>query len=103
MASGVNRVMIGAALGTGAALNIRTVGFRPRLVRVVNVASGGLCRAEWFEGMADASAVKTVNHDTTQTSVITSNGITPLSDGFTLGADTDLNVSGEQFHWEAHE
>jgi len=101
MGSGVNRIEQGAFHGTGAALNMDKVGFRPKLVRVVNVASGGLCRIEWFRGMADGAGVKTsVDGDI---SVLTTLGITPRANGFTLGADTDLNVSGELCRYEAHE
>jgi len=99
MGSGVNRMMTGAVTGTGSALNVRTVGFRPRVVELLNV--GGNVTAKWVEGMADASAVKYIT-DGTQ-SLITSDGITPLSDGFTIGADTDINVDTELVRWIAHE
>jgi hypothetical protein len=99
MSSGVNRNMSGAFTGTGAAINVRTVGFRPKRVEIVN--RGGVCFAVWFAPMPDASAMKTVTAGTT--SFVTSGGITPLSNGFTLGADTDLNVDGELFYWHASE
>jgi len=101
MASGAAKVMVGSFKGTGAAIDVRTVGFRPRHVRVLNI--GGLVTGEWIEGMADASAWKSLNHASAQNSFITSNGITPLSNGFTLGADTDLNVSGELCRYVAIE
>lgn len=101
MGSGVNRVDKGAFTGTGASLNIDKVGFRPKLVRIVNVASGGKVRIEWIRGMADAAGVKTAVDGTI--SVLTSLGITPRANGFTFGADTDLNVSGELCYYEAHE
>lgn len=101
MGSGINRVAQGAFHGTGATLNVDKVGFRPKLVRVVNVASGGKVRVEWFRGMADATGVKTsVDGDI---SVLTSLGITPRANGFAFGADTDLNVSGELCHFDAYE
>lgn len=101
MGSGINRVIQGAFHGTGATLNVDKVGFRPKLVRVTNAAAGGLCRVEWFRGMADDTGVKTsVDGDI---SVLTSLGITPRANGFAFGADTDLNVSGELCHFEAHE
>lgn len=96
-----NRAYRGSVLGTGSALNVTVVGFRARKVKIMNVASGGLCTLEWQESMADASGFKELNHDTAQRSFITSNGITPLANGFTIGADTDLNVSGELIHFEA--
>lgn len=95
MASGGASVRTGAFRGTGAALNVRTVGFRPRYVRVVNITSRD--EIEWFEGMADAAGVKRVAAGTG--TLLTSKGITPLADGFTIGDDTDLNVAGEICHY----
>lgn len=91
MSSGVSRVQVRPFYGTGADLNIRTGDFRPKRIEVFNV--DGLCKADWMEGMADDSAIKTLTAGTM--SLITTNGITPLSNGFSLGADSDLNVSGE--------
>lgn len=99
MGAGVNRNMAGSFIGTGAEISIRTVGFRPKRVDIFNET--GDCMAFWTASMADASAMKTIAAGTT--AFITSNGITPLSDGFKLGADTDLNVSAEKFHWFAQE
>lgn len=90
---------VGSFKGTGASLNIITLGFRPRVLKLMNV--DGLCELKWQQGMADASGVKTVTDGTI--SHITTLGITPLSNGFTLGADTDVNVSGEEVHFEAHD
>lgn len=101
MSSGVNRVVVGAVIGTGSAMNVDTVGFRPKLVRVVNAGATGLARLEWFKGMADAAAVKTVTAGTI--SVLSSNGITPRANGFTIGADANVNISGEIIYFEAHE
>lgn len=101
MASGVNRVVVGAVIGTGVAMNIDTVGFRPKLVRVVNAGATGLSRFEWFKGLADASAVKTVTNGTI--SVVAVDGITPRAKGFTLGADANVNIAGEIVYFEAHE
>ena len=99
MASGAARVIYGASLGTGADLDVRTVGFRPRSVRIINVDSAD--ELEWVEGMADAAGLKRVTAGTG--SVLTTLGVTPLSDGFRLGADTDLNVDGETIRWVATE
>jgi len=100
MASGMNRLSVGSVVGTGSAINVTKVGFRPRLVRLYN--TGGNCQAFWCSEMADASAQKTVDSGsgTTDISTITSNGITPLANGFTIGADTDLNASGETIVYE---
>lgn len=99
MASGASKIISGAFIGTGAAINVRTVGFRPKKVEILNV--GGVAKAEWVKGMADASAMKQVTAGTI--SVITSGGVTPLSDGFTLGDDSDLNVDGELVRYIAYE
>jgi hypothetical protein len=99
MASGTSRVVRGSFVGTGALLNVRTVGFRPRTVRLWNI--DGLAKAHWQDGLPDAAAWKVITAGTQ--SYITSNGVTPLSNGFSLGADADLNVSGEVVHWEAVE
>lgn len=99
MSSGVQRTVRGSFTGTGADLDVTTVGFRPRAVKLTNVT--GLVTAEWQDGMADDSMVKRVTAgDMTNP---TSNGITPLATGFTVGADTDVNVSGEIVFFEATE
>lgn len=82
--------------GTAAAFTI-TTGFKPRYVAVFNVTSGD--KYEWFEGMADASAFKQVAAGTS--TIITTLGITVSASGFTVGLDTDLNVTSEQLSWMA--
>ena len=82
--------------GTVAAFDL-TTGFKPRYVRVINTTSRDMM--EWFEGMADDSAIKTVAAGTR--TIITSNGITPLGNGFTVGLDTDVVVTSEQLSWLA--
>ncbi len=99
MASGGTRVACGSVAGTGADLNVDSVGFKPRTVKLYNVT--GLVTAEWTETMADDSAVKRVTAG--DMTFVTSNGITPRSAGFAIGADTDINVAAEVIHWEAHE
>lgn len=99
MGSGVKRMVTGQLIGTGSALNVRTVTFRPSKVELYN--EDGVAKAVWTNTMADAAMMKQVTAGTI--SVVTSGGITPLSDGFTLGADTDMNVSGEKVHWVATE
>lgn len=94
----VNNVAVGRYIddGTVAAFNI-TTGFKPRYVKVLNNTSRDWI--EWFEGMADASAHKTVAAGTGTS--ITTLGITPLSYGFTVGLDLDINVTNEQLSWLA--
>ncbi len=82
--------------GTAAAFKI-TTGFKPRYVKVVNEASGDI--EEWFEGMADAEAMKRVAAGTA--AMITTLGITVAEDGFTVGLDTDINVTSQQLSWIA--
>jgi hypothetical protein len=96
MGSGASKSRIGAFRGTGALLNQRKVGFRPNYVHLINVSSSD--ELTWIEGMADAAGYKRVAAGTG--SVITTGGITPLADGFSLGTDADMNVSGEtvRFH-----
>lgn len=103
MASGVQYTRRGSFTGTGAQLDVKGLGFRPKSVKLYNVT--GNCSAVWTESMADASMQKLVDSGsgTTDYSFPTTNGITPLSDGFRLGADTDLNVASEIVHWEASE
>jgi len=78
-----------------AAAIVVTTGFKPRVVRVYNVTSRDMM--EWFEGMAAASAIKTVAAGAR--TLITSNGITVSANGFTIGLDTDVNVINEQLSW----
>ena len=97
MGSGAQRVATGVIRGTGADLDIHKVGFRPGTVEVWNVAAGGLVKGYWQDTMPDDSMFKTAIDGTN--TFPTSNGITPLADGFSLGADTDMNVSGETVHY----
>ena len=81
---------------TAAAFDI-TTGFKPRYVRVENLTDrNGM---EWFEGMADSEALKTAAAGTK--TLATTNGIIPLSNGFTVGLDTDVNITSKQLSWIA--
>lgn len=95
----VGNVATGRYLDTGtvAAYPI-TLGFRPSYVKVQNNTSGDYM--EWYDGMADASATKCTGA-TGAMSLITSNGITVSANGFTIGLDTDVNVTSEQISWLA--
>ncbi len=99
MSSGVSRAKVGSVVGTGADIDIRTVTFKPKIVNITNI--GGLATGKWNKGMADASVLKAITAGTISFPVTL--GITPLSDGFRIGADTDLNVDGELIRWEAFE
>jgi hypothetical protein len=68
-------------------------------VKLWNISD--LATGVWLEGMADDSVFKEVTAGTK--SLATTGGVTPLSDGFSLGADTDLNVDTELVRYEATE
>ena len=95
----VANVAVGRYIDTGTAAAITiTTGFKPRWIRVLNEAASS-SSFEWFEGMADAAAIKrALAGDLT---VVSTNGITVSASGFTIGLDTDVNVSSEQLDWIA--
>lgn len=100
MSSGVSRTKTGAVYGTGVQLDVRIVGFKPRKVELYNQT--GLAKAVWTDSMAEGLAMKTVTAGTiSMTSA--GEGITPLSDGFRLGVDADINAADELIHWAVHE
>lgn len=93
----------GTVEGTGSAINVE-LGFTPKYVKIINI--DGDCFGDWTEDMPDASVMKTIAAGTTAHA--TTNGITPYAGssganakGFTIGADTDLNVSAETITWVA--
>lgn len=101
--SGGTRIWTGSFVGSGAIKDIRTVGFRPKVVELLNTS--GVCKATWTDSMPDGAMLKDVDtgSGTEDTSYVTANGVTPLADGFRIGTDTDLNVNGEVVHFIAHE
>lgn len=86
----------GAFMGTGASLTISTIGFKPRHLKLFNADDPAF--GEYFEGMPDDYVAKQKGSATTYA---TSGGITLTATGFTIGTDTDLNVSGEQVFFHA--
>ena len=89
-------IAVGSYIDTGtAAAFVITTGFQPRFVRIIN--EDGDCHEEWYEGMADAEAMKMLTGGTY--AKITSNGITVSATGFTVGLDTDINVTSQQLSW----
>jgi hypothetical protein len=58
MGSGVARMEVGSFYGTGAEISISTLNFQPRRLELHNVS--GKAKAEWIEGMADASMLKSL-------------------------------------------
>ena len=92
MASGAKSPRVVPLVGTGADMIVDSVGFKPRVIDVLNVDTGD--RLEWRETMADDSAVKTLASNGVN-SVVTTDGITPRDAGFALGADSDVNAAGK--------
>lgn len=99
----------GSVEGTGSAINVEC-GFTPDYVWLLNIDDAGSLwpSMTWTADMADASAFKTlaiVDSGSTagkSSEKVTTNGITPYagtvgsdSEGFTIGADTDVNASAE--------
>ena len=100
MSSGVTRTKTGVVVATGASLDVKTVGFQPKYVKVVNLA--GLVQEEWFEGMTEGDALKQIT-DGTLSKITSDTGITPLANGFTIGLDVNINVATIPLYWMAME
>lgn len=96
-------VATGTVEGTGAAINI-ALGFKPAHIEVHNIDGDAILI--WNDAMPAASGMKTVAAGTT--AHITSAGISlyagvaaTTGEGFTIGADTDVNVEAETICWTA--
>lgn len=87
MSSGVQREIRGSVLANNSTRPVRTVGFRPGRIELWNETSG--YHLLWVEGMADDSAVQTTNAGAR--SLVSADGLTPLSDGFSLGNLANVN------------
>lgn len=92
MASGAKSPRIVSFVGTGANLDIDTVGFEPKMVRVLSTYDGS--ELSWMEGMGDGDGILVAGSNGNR-SVLTTTGITPRSGGFRIGADGAVNVSGK--------
>lgn len=97
MGSGVRKMYVGAFTGTGSEFDVEKVGFRPNVVELFN--EDELCFMRWTETMGDAALA--IQKDAT-TSKVTTAGITPIANGFTVGTNADLNTSGELVHFVAY-
>jgi len=110
----MNDFAVGSVAGTGAAINV-SVGFQPRYIRVVNTAKNVV--VEYIDGIGAGKGIKDQDQAvaeggsasyTVGPQFISSNGITKYAgsssapEGFTIGADTDLNVSGDTLYYVAH-
>lgn len=101
MSSGARRVYRGSFQGTGAQLDVTVVGFKPKEVRLFN-SGAGLSVGMWTEAMPDGSMEKEITAGTCSF-VTGGNGITPLVNGFRLGADANLNIAGQVVYYTAEE
>lgn len=88
------------ATGTGAAITFDDIGFTPAAVEIIiagrNVTGGVLFF--WTDKMANGAGYKLVANSSGNKAIfsaMSSGGVTPLPNGFILGADTDVNVDGE--------
>lgn len=108
-----NNFVTGEVTATGSAINV-SIGFTPSYVKVVNTAKNVVM--EWISGMGAGKGVKNQNQAvdeggtatyTVGPQAVASNGISAYSGddsnpaGFTIGADTDLNVSGNTLYYIA--
>lgn len=82
--SGGRNYVTGVVRGTGASLDVKTVGFRPSKVRVYNLGTN--IELAWTMAMADAAGLKVIANGTRTN--VTSAGITPLANGFNIGTDS---------------
>lgn len=92
----------GSYVGTGSALEIsgEKVGFRPSMV-VVWRKTTRQDVAEWHSDMDNATVFKTAG-DTGIRSLLSSQGLTPVATGFSVGTDVCLNNSGDTYHFVAY-
>ncbi|WP_022727227.1 hypothetical protein [Fodinicurvata sediminis] len=93
-------IKTGTVEGTGSAINV-ALGFQPDHVRIFNIDATNPVSVEWTSDMDDGHGLK-LKGGTVAYSKITSNGITPYDGadndegyGFTIGADSDLNVNNQ--------
>lgn len=107
-------MLTGSTSATGAAINVST-GWSPRYVVVTNPATTSPVRVEWNSAMASASCLKSVASATsgngtagvplvtraTVSCISPYAGTTSAGKGFTIGADTNLNINGDVLYYEA--
>lgn len=94
-------IKTGTVEGTGAAITINC-GFVPLYIRIINI--DGDATFEWVSGMPTVEAFKDL--PTGVMAQMASGGITvndydDTSMGFSIGADTDVNVNGETLFYMA--
>lgn len=95
-----NQYAIGTVEGTGAAINV-SCGFEPRMVHLMNIDGD----AEMTQVLAEAKAQKrtAATFSNPTSNIITAyTGTSSAGSGFTIGADADVNASGETIKYIAH-
>ena len=92
-------VLTGSVAATGVAINL-SIGFVPEYVKVINVTDG-LVIYEWFNTMADGTAIRTDLAVGPQAANGISKylGTSALAPGFTLG--TAIALAGKTLAWLA--
>lgn len=100
----MQEVKTGTYTGTGAALSI-SLGFVPQHIAIANVTDGDISW-EWYQGMADGTALQTTNHASAQKSVLSAGGVSAFpgepfvaAPGFSIGAA--LSEDGKTFSYRA--
>ncbi len=103
----MNEFQKGTVEGTGSPINIE-LGWLPDRVKIYNIDSAAIETLEWVNGMGAATGFKFLGTSSTTRAKLTTLGISEYAGvlgvtgkGFTIGADTDLNVSAQTILWVA--
>ncbi len=96
MSSPRGLVATGSIPTDGNLATVAKVGFRPSKVTLWHTDGD---EAVWSESMADNSMMKRTAAGTG--TFATTNGVIPLANGFSIGADADVNPNGGVLHFEA--
>ena len=96
-----NDIAMGTVEGTGALINV-SCGFIPRFVHVINIDGS----AEMYQHLAEAKATKrtagTFSNATANILASYAGSEAANSEGFSIGADADVNASAETIRWLAY-
>lgn len=94
-ASGTFKMARGSYTGTGSALSVSSLGFKPDLIFVKdNSTNGAVFKTSMMPGDITAYTALTTADFT--------GGITSIdSDGFSIGTSAVLNTSAQTYHWQA--
>jgi hypothetical protein len=103
MSSGVARVVSGSYIGTGALQSIYQdkVGFKPKRVTIYR-GTTAIDMCEHIQGMDDDSMFQTLGVDGVRT-LVTSQAITLLDTGFSVGTNVQCNAAGDTYFYVAEE